>query len=195
MVAGVWEYRGLRGELAAAQARLVDLADGVAGQLVEEHDVARHLETGEVCLDVLAEVVLAHLAGAHQLVEVEVSLPFFFKLVLSCITVPQWNEVSQPLPSSVPPSSKMHRLLMLLASPLQFREHHQSFRTSDIDPLQKASPSPITKRRVHCIRRWAMMADPFCNLFVFGLEHHDGNITQIFLYFLMKMLSHFEIVS
>ena len=91
----------------------------------------------------------------HQLVEVEVSLPFFFKLVLSCITVPQWNEVSQPLPSSVPPSSKMHRLLMLLASPLQFREHHQSFRTSGLDQDQdlfRRLDLPVPPR-VHCVWR------------------------------------------
>ena len=43
------------------QLALQDLAGGVARQLVEEADLARHLEAGEVLLDVLLQVVLGRL--------------------------------------------------------------------------------------------------------------------------------------
>ena len=48
------------------QLPLQDLARRVAWELVEEHDLARHLEPGEVLLHPVLEVVLGDVTGDHH---------------------------------------------------------------------------------------------------------------------------------
>src|SRR5262245_42392749 len=57
---------GAGGSLPFCELPLEHLAGGVAGQLVEEDDLAGHLEAGEVLLDPVLQVVLRRVTRDHH---------------------------------------------------------------------------------------------------------------------------------